>query len=238
MTDTSRMNEWFVPKRGPVKFRAFVGMLFLPYTGMCVSFAVIGSLISTSVLWDRVLAIFLIYFLSVGFSAHAADNLGSRKAKPWGDYFAKKTLIVMTITGVSLAYVIGIYYMIKYVPLLWPIAIAEGFFLFAYNFELFNGLFHNNLWFAISWGCLPVLAGYVMQNNSISEFSIMISLIAGILAYLQIRISRKYKVLKRTNMKDITNEYSKRLESQLKLISLATLSFASLLICITYVLTT
>ena len=238
MTDTSRMNEWFVPKRGPVKFRAFVGMLFLPYTGMCVSFAVIGSLISTSVLWDRVLAIFLIYFLSVGFSAHAADNLGSRKAKPWSDYFTKRTLIVMTITGVSLAYVIGIYYMIKYVPLLWPIAIAEGFFLFAYNFELFNGVFHNNLWFAISWGCLPVLAGYVMQNNSISEFSIMISLIAGILAYLQIRISRKYKVLKRTNMKDITNEYSKRLESQLKLISLATLSFASLLICITYVLTT
>jgi hypothetical protein len=238
MTDTSRMNEWFVPKRGPVKFRAFVGMLFLPYTGMCVSFAVIGSLISTSVLWDRVLAIFLIYFLSVGFSAHAADNLGSRKAKPWSNYFTKRTLIVMTITGVSLAYVIGIYYMIKYVPLLWPIAIAEGFFLFAYNFELFNGLFHNNLWFAISWGCLPVLAGYVMQNNSISEFSIMISLIAGILAYLQIRISRKYKVLKRTNMKDITNEYSKRLESQLKLISLATLSFASLLICITYVLTT
>jgi hypothetical protein len=238
MTDTSRMNEWFVPKRGPVKFRAFVGMLFLPYTGMCVSFAVIGSLISTSVLWDRVLAIFLIYFLSVGFSAHAADNLGSRKAKPWSDYFTKRTLIVMTITGVSLAYVIGIYYMIKYVPLLWPIAIAEGFFLFAYNFELFNGLFHNNLWFAISWGCLPVLAGYVMQNNSISEFSIMISLIAGILAYLQIRISRKYKVLKRVNMKDITNEYSKRLESQLKLISLATLSFASLLICITYVLTT
>jgi hypothetical protein len=231
------MNEWFVPKRGPVKFRAFVGMLFLPYTGMCVSFAVIGSLISTSVLWDRVLAIFLIYFLSVGFSAHAADNLGSRKAKPWSDYFTKRTLIVMTITGVSLAYVIGIYYMIKYVPLLWPIAIAEGFFLFAYNFELFNGLFHNNLWFAISWGCLPVLAGYVMQNNSISEFSIMISLIAGILAYLQIRISRKYKVLKRTNMKDITNEYSKRLESQLKLISLATLSFASLLICITYVVT-
>jgi hypothetical protein len=238
MTDTSRMNEWFVPKRGPVKFRAFVGMLFLPYTGMCVSFAVIGSLISSSVLWDRVLAIFLIYFLSVGFSAHAADNLGSRKAKPWSDFFTKKTLIVMTITGVSLAYVIGIYYMIKYVPLLWPIAIAEGFFLFAYNFELFNGLFHNNLWFAISWGCLPVLAGYVMQNNSISELAIVISIIAGILAYMQIRISRKYKVLKRTNMKDITNEYSKRLEDQLKLISLATLSFASLLICITYVLTT
>jgi hypothetical protein len=238
MIDQSRMNEWFVPKRGPLKFRAFVGMLFLPYTGMCVSFAVIGSLVSNPVLWDRVVAIFLIYFLSVGLSAHAADNLGSRKIKPWGDYFTKRALIVMTISGVSFAYIIGIYYMIKYVPLLWPISIAEGFFLFAYNFELFNGLFHNNLWFAISWGCLPVLAGYVIQTNSISELAIMISLIAGIMAYLQIRISRQYKELKRTNKENTANQYSKRLEGQLKLITLATLSFTLLLICITYVRTT
>jgi len=197
-----------------------------------------GLLILIPACWIRVSAKFLISFLSVGLSDHVADNLGSRKIKPWGDYFTKRALIVMTISGVSFAYVIGIYYMIKYVPLLWPISIAEGFFLFAYNFELFNGLFHNNLWFAISWGCLPVLAGYVIQTNSISELAIMISLIAGIMAYLQIRISRQYKELKRTNKENTANQYSKRLEGQLKLITLATLSFTLLLICITYVRTT
>ena len=38
------MSEWFVPKFGPEKFRLCVGILFLPYTGMVVSFAIWGSL--------------------------------------------------------------------------------------------------------------------------------------------------------------------------------------------------
>ena len=74
-----RINEWFVPRFGPLKFRAFIGMLFLPYTGMCISFAIIGSMLSESISWDRVLSIFIIYFLALGVSAHAADNLGSKK---------------------------------------------------------------------------------------------------------------------------------------------------------------
>ncbi|HEX7275729.1 MAG TPA: hypothetical protein VF248_08975, partial [Nitrososphaeraceae archaeon] len=56
--EIARLNEWYVPQFGPIRFRIFVGMLFLPYTGMCVSFAIIGSLLSPSTIaWDRVLAI-------------------------------------------------------------------------------------------------------------------------------------------------------------------------------------
>ena len=32
MTTETRINEWFVPRFGPEKFRAFVGLLFLPWT--------------------------------------------------------------------------------------------------------------------------------------------------------------------------------------------------------------
>jgi hypothetical protein len=233
MKELSRMNEWFVPKFGPLKFRAFVGMLFLPYTGMCVSFAIIGSLLSPEIMWDRVLAIFFIYFLSVGLSAHAADHLGSRKIKPWGSYFSDKELIVMTTLGISLAYTTGIYYMVNYVPLLWPVSIAEGFFLFAYNLELFKGFFHNNLWFAISWGSLPVLAGYIIQTNSLSEFTVMVSAIAGIISYIEIRISRRYKELMMLNIKPNS---SRKLESQLKILSLGTLLFTISLVCLQIVL--
>lgn len=233
MKELSRMNEWFVPKFGPLKFRAFVGMLFLPYTGMCVSFAIIGSLLSPEIMWDRVLAIFFIYFLSVGLSAHAADHLGSRKIKPWGSYFSDKELIVMTTLGISLAYTTGIYYMVNYVPLLWPVSIAEGFFLFAYNLELFKGFFHNNLWFAISWGSLPVLAGYIIQTNSLSEFTVMVSAIAGIISYIEIRISRRYKELMMLNIKPNS---SRKLESQLKILSLGTLLFTISLVCLRIVL--
>jgi hypothetical protein len=233
MKELSRMNEWFVPKFGPLKFRAFVGMLFLPYTGMCVSFAIIGSLLSPEIMWDRVLAIFFIYFLSVGLSAHAADHLGSHKIKPWGSYFSDKELIVMTTLGISLAYTTGIYYMVNYVPLLWPVSIAEGFFLFAYNLELFKGFFHNNVWFAISWGSLPVLAGYIIQTNSLSEFTVMVSTIAGIISYIEIRISRRYKELMMLNIKPNS---SRKLESQLKILSLGTLLFTISLVCLRIVL--
>ena len=175
MNEFTRINEWFVPNFGPVKFRAFIGLLFLPYTGMCISFTIIGSMISPTIYWDRVVAIFTIYFLALGISAHAADNLGSKKIKPWGNYFSKLELKIMVIVGLSIAYIIGIYYVITSVNLLLFIGIIEGFFLFAYNFELFRGVFHNNFWFALSWGSLPLLAGYIMQTNTISQAAINIS---------------------------------------------------------------
>jgi hypothetical protein len=223
-----RINEWFVPRFGPLKFRAFIGMLFLPYTGMCISFTIIGSMLSESIAWDRVLSIFIIYFLALGVSAHAADNLGSKKIKPWGNYFSTFELRLMVIGGLSVSYMLGIYYIITFAPLLLFIAIIEGFFLFAYNFELFNGLFHNNFWFAVSWGALPLLAGFVIQTNSISVLSLISSIMAFFVAYTEIRISRKYKELKR-NPQDVVDCNAEKLERSLKVISLLTISFAVLL---------
>ena len=76
----ARLNEWFVPQFGPIRFRIFVGMLFLPYTGMCISFSIVGSLLSpTIIMWDRIVAIIIIYFAALGISAHAADSMGSKK---------------------------------------------------------------------------------------------------------------------------------------------------------------
>ena len=98
----TRINEWFVPKFGPTRFRVFVGLLFLPYTGMCVSFAIIGSMLASEIAWDRVGAIALIYTLALGISAHVADSLGSKKTKPWGIYFTKAqmfTIMIATLTA-------------------------------------------------------------------------------------------------------------------------------------------
>jgi hypothetical protein len=39
-----RLSEWFVPKFGSRNFRLTIGILFLPYTGMVISFAIWGSL--------------------------------------------------------------------------------------------------------------------------------------------------------------------------------------------------
>lgn len=227
MNESTRINEWFVPNFGPVKFRAFIGLLFLPYTGMCISFTIIGSMLSPTIYWDRVVAIFTIYFLALGISAHAADNLGSKKIKPWGNYFSKLELKIMVIVGLSIAYIIGIYYVITWVNLLLFIGIIEGFFLFAYNFELFRGVFHNNFWFALSWGSLPLLAGYIMQTNTISELPLILALFTFLVSFLEIRYSREYKEIKRKNR---DNKKSRKLESRLKLLSASTISICIILV--------
>lgn len=224
--EIARLNEWYVPQFGPIRFRIFVGMLFLPYTGMCVSFAIIGSLLSPSTIaWDRVLAIIIIYFTALGISAHAADSMGSRN-KPWGNRFSSVELLIMVIGGLIIAYGIGTYYIVYYVPLLLPIAILEGFFLFAYNYELWNGFFHSNIWFAVSWGSMPLLAGYIMQTNSLSYIAILISMVTFLVSYLEIRLSRKYKESK----KNVEPKRIRNLELKLKIISITTILFSIMLL--------
>jgi hypothetical protein len=222
-TNETRINEWFVPKFGPTRFRVFVGLLFLPYTGMCISFTIIGSMLAGEIAWDRVGAIALIYALALGVSAHVADSLGSKKSKPWGSYFTKTQLLVLMAATLAAAYAIGIYYIVFFVSLLAVIAVLEGFFLFAYNYEAFGGRFHNNFWFAVSWGALPALAGYIMQANSISILALAAAGLTGLISYAEIRMSRPYKQLKQS---DSDPKQAKRLESGLKVVSLGTIAFA------------
>jgi len=193
-----RLSEWFVPKFGTRNFRLGIGILFLPYTGMVVAFAAWGSLVVDYSL-ERLGAICLLYFLALGISAHCLDALGS-KTKPWG-FLSKKKLWIISLSTLSGAIIIGFYYAFLDSPLLIPIGIVEIFFLVSYNLELFNGKFHNNSSFVLSWGLLPVLAGTIIQINSITLESFALSGVAGILSYILIKTSRIYKNLKKQSAK-------------------------------------
>jgi len=224
-----RTTEWFVPKFGPRNFRIGIGILFLPYTGMVVSFAAWGSLVGNFTL-ERLVAICLLYFLATGVSAHFLDAIGSR-TKPWGALPTKKLWIV-SLTSLGLACIIGLYYALLDSSLLIPLGIIEGFFLFAYNLELFGGKLHNNTSFVISWGVLPVLAGSAIQTNSISFESSIPAALAGILSYILIKTSRQYKALK----KDST-DYTKikKKEITLKIISIGVMIGTVLFFILRYV---
>lgn len=192
--EQDRTSEWFVPKFGPRKFRISIGILFLPYTSIVTSFAAWGSL-SGSFEIERLIAICSIYFLAVGVSAHCLDAVGG-KTKPWGD-LPKKKLWIISIVSLGIAFTIGLYYAFLDSPLLFPIGIIEGFFLFAYNLELFGGRFHNNLSTVFSWGVLPVFAGSVIQTNSITLEALLLSAVSALVTYALIVTSRRYKLLKR-----------------------------------------
>ena len=101
---SDRRSEWFVPSFGPERFRVAVGLLFLPYTGMVLSFTVIGSMLAPTVHWDRVAAIVLIYFLGLGIGAHALDAVGGRGARPWGEMFSRRQLWGLAIVSLVGAY--------------------------------------------------------------------------------------------------------------------------------------
>ncbi len=230
MNPPPRLDEWFVPKFGPLKFRIICGMLFLPYTGMCISFVILGCLISPRIYFERVIAISLIYFMALGIAAHVADNMGSKKIKPWGNFFTKRQSWIIIICCLLFSYTVGFYYAINYSPLLIIIGIIEGFFLFSYNFELFNGFFHTNIWFAISWGVLPFFAGFVIQTNTITPISLSISMIPFVISYVEIKISRTYKKFK------INNSNSKKIvfyETILKILSIGTILITSIIFTIT-----
>ena len=74
---SDRHSEWFVPKFGSRRFRAAIGLLFLPYTGMVLSFAVIGSVLAHEIHRVRLAAIVLVYFLGLGIAAHFLSTPGA-----------------------------------------------------------------------------------------------------------------------------------------------------------------
>ena len=191
-----RTDEWFVPKFGSRNFRRTIGILFLPYTSIVTCFAALGSL-SGQFEIERLAAICIIYFLALGVSAHLLDAIGG-KTKPWGD-LPKKKLWLVSMIALGIAFSIGMYYAFLDSPLLFVIGIIEGFFLFAYNLELFGGKFHNNASTIFSWAILPVFAGSAIQTNSITIEAIMICGVSSIITYVLITTSRKYKHLKQNN---------------------------------------
>lgn len=192
-----RRTEWFVPAWGPPTFRVLIGLLFLPYTGMVLAYTIMGAMLADDIHWDRTGAIVCIYFLALGIGAHALDALGGKGVKPWGSILSPALLWSLALSSILIAYCIGLYYIVNTTPLLAPIAVAEGFFLFAYNLEWFNGTFHTDAWFALSWGALPVLAGYVIQTNGVSPEVLVVAMAMGLLSLVEIKVSRPYKALKR-----------------------------------------
>lgn len=218
----ARISEWFVPRFGPRRFRVAAGLLFLPYTGMVLSYTVIGSLLAREIYWNRVAAMVFIYFLGLGIAAHALDALGGKGVKPWGSVFSKRQLWLTAAGSLILAYGLAGYYMVRYVPLLLIIALIEGFFVFAYNLEWFDGWFHTDGWFAFSWGFLPVTAGYVMQTNGLGFQVLLVGCSAFLFSLIEIKASRPYKDLKRRPgpLEGNERELIMRYETILKSISL------------------
>jgi hypothetical protein len=224
--EDTREREWYVPKVGPRRFRLLVGLSFYPYSFMNASYVLIGSLVAPDVHFERMALLAVVYLLAVGISAHSFDAMAPNR--PWGAFLSRRQLAALAVAALTPALGVGLYLALEYAPLLLLVGGLELFFLFTYNLELFGGMFHTDLWFATSWGLLPVIAGFVVQTDSLSLASVGAGLFGFFTAYVEISASRPYKAIKREQGNP--SPLASKFEAILKGVVLAVISTAAFLL--------
>ena len=166
-------------------------ILHLPYTLMNLSFLTIGFGLAGIHRWDVFGWILLAYFLGLGIAAHSFDQLpgmGSNYIK----HLTPKELWMIGLPALGVAVLIGAYWMIelKAWHLLWIIPL-QTFFVWAYpNSKFMKGFFHDDFWFAVSFGFIPVMTGFYINNLSFSITIIPWAATALIISLIEITLSR------------------------------------------------
>src|SRR5262249_21122368 len=114
-------------------WRDLVTLLHPPYTAWHLSYVALGAAAAPHIYADRLAAALAAFFLAVGVSAHALDEL---KDRPLRTRLSRTTLIVLAVTSLIGALAIGVAGVIVVSPLLAPLVLAGGLLVPAYNLEL------------------------------------------------------------------------------------------------------
>lgn len=166
----------------PGGWRDYVTLLHPPYTAWHLSYVAIGAALAPDFSWTRAGAALLAFALALGIGAHALDE---RFSRPLQTRIPDATLLVLAVASISTAVALGIYGSIARTAALLPLVAFGALIVVFYNLELFDGLFHNGVWFALAWGALPALAGYVAEAGTIRAEAIAAALYATLLSAAQ-----------------------------------------------------
>lgn len=169
-------------------------VLHPPYTAWHLSYVVIGASLAPHLDAVRLFATLLAFFLAVGISAHALDEL---KGRPLGTEIPSAVLTTAAAIGLVGAVALGIAGVSRLGPALLPFIALGVLFVFAYNLELLGGKLHGDFWFALSWGAFPVLTAYFAQTGTLSIGGIGAAVAAFALSYGQRSLSTPARLLRR-----------------------------------------
>ena len=169
-------------------------LLHPPYTAWHLSYVLIGAGLATRVDLTRLAATLVAFFLAVGVSAHALDEL---RGRPLKTDLPASGLWAAAVVGLSGAVILGVAGVSVLGIGLLPFIAAGVLFVFAYNLELLGGRLHGDFWFALSWGAFPVLTAYFAQTGRISFGAIAAAAAAYALAFGQRALSTPARLLRR-----------------------------------------
>jgi hypothetical protein len=169
-------------------------LLHPPYTLWHLSYVCIGATLAPEFRWDILGLALLAFFLGMGVAAHALDETQGR---PLETGIGRGTLYLLATVSLLAATAIGVVTALYTTPWLLAFVAAGAFITVAYNLELFAGRFHGDLWFAVGWGALPLLATYVATAETIRLEAVLGALFAALLSHAQRQLSTPVRLLRR-----------------------------------------
>jgi hypothetical protein len=178
----------------PGGWRDLITLLHPPYTAWHLSYVALGAAAAPTLHADRLGAALGAFFLAVGISAHAFDELNGR---PLRTQLRRATLISLGVFGLVGAVAIGVLGAVIVSPLLIPLVAAGALLVPAYNLELAGGRVHNDVWFALAWGAFPAFTGYFVNALEIRPEGILVAAACFLLSSAQRRLSTPARELRR-----------------------------------------
>jgi hypothetical protein len=178
----------------PGTWRDLVTLLHPPYTAWHLSYVAIGAAMAPQLHATRLVAALVAFFLAVGVSAHALDELAGR---PLRTGLSDSTLIALGAFGLIAAAAIGCYAAATISLTLLPFTVVGVFLVLAYDLEWFGGRFHTDLWFAASWGAFPAATGFWVNSLALHPAGVIAVAACFALSVAQRRLSSPVRQLRR-----------------------------------------
>jgi hypothetical protein len=179
---------------GPGGWRDWWTLLHPPYTAWHLSYVLIGASLGDRIDGRVLAATLFAFFLAVGISAHALDELNGRPLNTQIGSITLKTAATLGLTG---AVSIGALGVARLGLVFIPFVIVGLFLAISYNLELFRGVLHTDFMFAAAWGAFPVITSAFAQTGTITLAAVITAAGAFALASAQRTLSTPARFMRR-----------------------------------------
>jgi hypothetical protein len=178
----------------PGGWRDYVTLLHPPYTLWHLSYVALGAALAPRMQWGLLGWTVLAFALAMGIGAHALDELQGR---PLHTQVPASVLVGLAAASIAAACAIGVVIAARTTFWLVAFVVFGGFVVVAYNLELFGGAFHDDAWFAASWGAFPVLTAYFVSAERIRGEALAAAAFAFLVSLAQRRLSTEVRRVRR-----------------------------------------
>lgn len=178
----------------PGGWRDFWTLLHPPYTMWHLANVALGAAAAPVLVPLHLAAALAAFFLGVGITAHALDELNGR---PLRTRIPNPVLWALAWAALAASVALGVAGAARVSWWLLAFVGFGGFIVVAYNLELFRGAFHSDAWFALAWGAFPALTGTFAQAGTVDVAGVLVAAGCGLFAWAQRWLSTPVRMLRR-----------------------------------------